>query len=165
MNRFSVASKPVMFVELGGLRIPVAEGWTAVGMWMRDGAPGVRMFLAAEVELSESGITIETAGPELWLQLMPRRDGETLPQLAERVMKRSVPSGDPDRSTQKVKGREALLFDWTNGINQIRSWFWEPAIAPPGAWALIVDFVLLPDRELPRQAEAEAMVRALLSAD
>lgn len=157
-------SQAAMFVELGGLRVPVTEGWTVVGLWLRDGTLGVRMFLGAEVELSEPGVKVETAGPELWVQLTPRREGESVAQLAERVMKQGVSSGDPECSTQKVNGREALVFDWTNGVNQIRSWFWEPATAPGGAWALNVDFVLLAGRELPRQAEAEAMVRALLSA-
>lgn len=157
-------NQAAMFVELGGLRVPVTEGWTVVSLWLRDGTLGVRMFLGAEVEISEPGVKVETAGPELSMQLIPRREGESVQQLAERLMKKYMPSGDPDRTTQKVDGREALVFDWTNGINQIRSWFWEPSIAPAGDWALNVDFVLLAGRELPRQAEAEAMVRALLSA-
>lgn len=89
--------------------------------WQRVEAPDATTFVRAG-DLAECGGAVEWAAFRFWIQTLDALQLSAGDAIQD-AMRRRVRQGSPDHCAAKVAGVEALRFDWTDGVAEVRSYF------------------------------------------
>jgi hypothetical protein len=73
-------------------------------------------------DLAECGGAVEWASFRFWIQSLDALQFPAGDSIQE-AMRRRVRQGSPDQYVTKVAGIDALRFDWTDGVAEVRSYF------------------------------------------
>jgi len=109
-----------MRIETPSWSIELQTGWAAV---VADDQSWVRLFFAGTTRNEEMSSTVEAGSAEVSLEIVRRSGDLPVAELAEAIMKRHVRQGEPERSSRLLGGRAALVYSWTDGVQDIETLF------------------------------------------
>lgn len=111
-----------MRIEMDRFNLEIPTGWSLV---VGSDHASIRLFYNSDVHQDAHQSTVEWTGADIGLRLVPVPIGETIQSYAEAMMKRHVRQGEPERYSQLVGGRSAYAYSWTDGVNNIDTYFVE----------------------------------------
>ncbi len=105
--------------------------------------------------LNEEYIRIDLTGRDAAVTLFTVSEGDTLLASALAQMKRQLGGGYPEQTSVVFDGVAMLGFTWTDGVNEIMSWFAKPSAAT----AVRLDYSRRahPERRPARSVELESL--------
>jgi hypothetical protein len=108
-----------MRIEMSDWSIGVPRGWTTV---IGDDGSWLRLFLDADVKNEEWNLRV--GGPmELSVERIDLPTPTNIVDYADARIRRHVGQGYPEVSSRDMSGREARVYTWTNGVQNIESLF------------------------------------------
>ena len=94
-----------------------------------DDRSWARFFFEAKVSNHEGLAEVAAGCAEVSYQCATLPTGTSVEEFAEAVMKRHIRQGVPDVSVRLLGGRSTTCYSWTNGVQDIDTWFFTEGIA------------------------------------